>query len=186
MVSMPELVAACVVRALRADRGNGVTAIDKSPVRGRAKIGPYGLRSDVQVDRKHHGGFDKAVYAYAQEDADFWADELGRELPPGWFGENLRVSGLDVNAAHIGDQWRIGTDEASVLLEVTMPRTPCGTFARWVGGDDERGWVKRFGAEGRLGAYLRVVRRGSVGAGDPIEIVHSAEGAPTVLGVFRG
>lgn len=182
---MPELLAACVVRELRPDRGNGVTAIDKAPVRSRAKIGPYGLRSDVQVDRKHHGGFDKAVYAYAQEDAEFWERELGRELPAGWFGENLRVSGIDVNGARIGEQWRIGTDEASVVLEVTMPRTPCGTFARWVGGDDERGWVKRFGAEGRLGAYLRVVKRGSVGPGDPIEIVHVPDTELTVLGMFR-
>jgi MOSC domain-containing protein YiiM len=66
-----------------------------------------------------------------------------------------------------------------------MPRSPCATFARWVGGADERGWVKRFATEGRLGAYLRVVRTGSVSPGDEIELLAAPTGAPTILEVFR-
>src|SRR6185437_12835962 len=97
---MPRLVAVCAVRRLRADAGAvGVTAIDKIPVDGPVRVGAYGVYADVQADRKNHGGLDKAVYAYAEEDAEHWAGELGRELPPGWFGENLRVQGLDVNAS---------------------------------------------------------------------------------------
>ncbi len=176
---MPRLVAVCVVRQLRPDAGTvGVTAIDKGPVEGPVRIGSYGVYADVQADRKHHGGLDKALYAYAQEDADHWSAQLGRDLSPGWFGENLRVEGLDVNAALIGERWRIGD---RVEVEVTMPRTPCQTFARWVGGDDERGWVKRFSAERRLGPYLRVVRGGRVQAGDGIEVVYRPEGAPGLL-----
>jgi MOSC domain-containing protein YiiM len=179
---MAELLAACVVRALRPDTGTvGITAIDKRPVDGPVKVGRFGLYADVQADRKHHGGLDKAVYAYAQEDADHWAAELGRDLAPGWFGENLRVSGIDVNGARPGDTWQIG----SVILEVTMPRSPCSTFARWVGGDDERGWVKRFGGEGRVGAYLRVVRPGTLTAGDGITVVPGQSEAPTILQMFR-
>lgn len=67
-----------------------------------------------------------------------------------------------------------------------MPRTPCATFARWVGGSHARGWVKRFSDEGRLGAYLRVRRTGSAGAGDPVEVVERPERAPTILEVYRG
>ena len=63
---MPRLVAVCVVHQLRPDAGNGVTAIDKRPVDGRVRIGRYGVRADVQADRKHHGGLDKALYAYAR------------------------------------------------------------------------------------------------------------------------
>lgn len=180
---MPRLLAACVVHQLRADPGFlGVTAIDKRPVSGAVRVGQYGLRGDVQASRKHHGGLDKALYAYAQEDAAFWEAELGRELPAGWFGENLRLEGLDVNAARVGERWRIGS---TVEVEVTMPRTPCGVFARWVGGDDERGWVKRFAAEGRLGPYLRVRRVGSIRAGDELEVLSVPDDAPTVLEVFR-
>lgn len=85
-----------------------MTAIDKRPIEGQAPVGRYGVRGDVQANRRHHGGLDKALYAYAQEDADFWARQLGRDLPPGWFGENLRVDGIDVNAARVGEIWRVG------------------------------------------------------------------------------
>lgn len=182
-MSTPRLLAVCAVHGLRADTGSiGVTAIDKRPIEGAVKIGPYGVYADVQADRKHHGGLDKAVYAYAEEDAQFWSRELGRDLPPGFFGENLRTVGIDVNAARIGERWRIG---AVAEVEVTMPRTPCQTFARWVGGEHERGWVKRFSAERRLGPYLRVVRSGRVRAGDEIVVVHRPEDAPGLLDRYR-
>ena len=66
---------------------------------GRVAVHPLGLDGDVQVNRRHHGGEGQAVYAYAQEDADFWAAELDRDLPPGRFGENLRTTGLDLRNA---------------------------------------------------------------------------------------
>lgn len=180
---MPRLLAVCAVHSLLPDAGSiAVTPIDKRAVEGAVRVGTLGVRADVQASRKHHGGPDKAVYAYAQDDAEFWERELDRELHPGWFGENLRVEGLDVNGARIGEVWRIGD---TVEVEVTMPRTPCATFARWVGGSASRGWVKRFSDEGRLGAYLRVRRAGEVRAGDAIAVVSSPEGAPTVLEVYR-
>lgn len=180
---MPTLLAPCVVHALRPDAGTeGVTAIDKRAVDGPIRVGRFGLRADVQVSRKWHGGPEQAVYAYSQEDADFWGAELGRELHPGWFGENLRVDGIPTTGARVGDRWQIGE---KVVLQVTSPRTPCMTFARWVGGADAQGWVKRFAAEERLGAYFRVVRTGSVQAGDPIRLLVTSESAPTLLEVFR-
>jgi MOSC domain-containing protein YiiM len=180
---MAILIAACVVNVLRADAGLvGITAIDKRAVDEPVQVRKLGLFADVQADRKNHGGDDKALYAYAQEDADFWASELARDLAPGWFGENLRVSGIDVSNARIGARWRIGD---RVEVEVTMPRTPCATFARWVGGADERGWVKRFALEGRLGAYLRVIRTGKIQSGDTVEVMSIPDGAQTVLEMFR-
>ena len=183
----PVVSAVCVVHQLIPDYGgpDGVTAIDKRATLEPVKVGEFGLRGDVQVDRKDHGGHDKAVYLYSQSDADFWQSELGRELHPGWFGENLRVEGLDVNAARVGERWRIGEGSDAVELELTMPRTPCQTFARWVGGEDARGWVKRFADARRLGAYARVVRKGVVRAGDPITVVSVPDVAPTIAGAFR-
>lgn len=179
---MPRVLAVCAVRQLRPDTGTiGVTAIDKVPVDGPVKIGRFGVYADVQADRKNHGGLDKAVYAYAEEDAAHWAAELGRDLPPGWFGENLRVAGIDVDAARVGERWQLGS---RVLVEVTMPRTPCQTFARWVGGDDERGWVKRFSDAGRLGAYLRVIETGLVAAGDELQVSQRPEDAPSILDIY--
>lgn len=172
----------CVVHQLLPDPGAvGVTAIDKRPVDGPVAAGPYGLYGDVQADRKHHGGLDKAIYAYADEDARYWESELGRPTPAGWYGENLRVAGIDLAGARIGERWQIGE---RLIVEVTSPRIPCQTFARAVGGDEARGWVKRFMQAGRSGAYLRVVTTGSVQSGDRVVVCERPESAPTVAEVY--
>ncbi|HWI34141.1 MAG TPA: MOSC domain-containing protein, partial [Lapillicoccus sp.] len=90
------------------------TAIDKRPVAGTVHVGPLGLAGDEQVDR-NHGGPDRAVYVYADEDAAWWSERLEREIAPGLFGENLRTTGLDVTGARVGEQWRVGDE---VVLEV--------------------------------------------------------------------
>ncbi|NUT69709.1 MOSC domain-containing protein [Pseudarthrobacter sp. C4D7] len=158
------VLAVCRVHQLVGDQSSvGVTAIDKRPASGPVKVHKLGLRGDIQANRAHHGGEDQAVYAYSQADADFWSAELGRELPPGSFGENLRVAGIDATHAVIGERWMMGS---GVELEVTSPRTPCATFQRRM---KEPQWVKRFADEGRVGTYLRVIRTGSIQAGDTIE-----------------
>jgi MOSC domain-containing protein YiiM len=35
-----------------------------------------------------------------------------------------------------------------------------------------QGWIKRFHQEGRPGAYLKVLKTGTLGPGDAIEVVH--------------
>lgn len=166
MCSMPRLLAVCRVDRLLPDPGSiGVTAIDKRPVEGPVVVRDLGLYADVQADRAHHGGEAKALYAYSSDDADWWGERLGRPTPPGFFGENLRIEGHDLSSAVVGERWRIGE---RVEVEVTMPRTPCATFQRHL---DEPQWVKRFAEEGRTGAYLRVLRRGSIEAGDTIEVL---------------
>ncbi len=154
------------------------TGIDKRPVAGRVAVHDMGLEGDVQVNRRHHGGEGQAVYAYAQEDADWWIAELGRELPPGRFGENLRTSGLDLVGAVLGEQWRIGT----ARFEVTAWRTPCANFARFWGIPD---LVKRFAAHGATGAYLRVLETGDLGAGDAVEVTFRPDHGVTVEAARR-
>jgi len=160
------------------DRRPNRTGIDKNPVPGRVAVGELGLDGDVQVNRRHHGGEGQAVYAYAQSDADWWAAELDRELPPGRFGENLRTSGLDLRAAVLGEQWQVGT----ALLQVTAWRTPCANFARFWGIPD---LVKRFAAHGATGAYLRVLTPGEIGAGDAVEVHSRPDHGITVESAFR-
>ena len=167
---MGTVVAVNVVHTLRPDtfNGAGLTAIDKRPVTGRVLIGPNGVRGDRSMDVVDHGGRDKAVYAYASEDLQWWAQQLGRELVPGQFGENLTTTGLDMTGALVGERWRLG-GAAGAVVEVTMPRTPCVTFATWLG---EPRWVRRFTDHGAPGAYLRVLEPGLVAAGDAVEVVH--------------
>ncbi|MET8153703.1 MOSC domain-containing protein [Actinoplanes sp. NPDC049668] len=152
----------------------GTTGINKQPVDhpvavrapGPKRTGLHsGLVGDQIFDTEHHGGDDQAVYAYAREDYDWWEERLDRKLPSGIFGENLTTAGLDVNGAMLGETWRIGDE---LVLQTTFGRIPCATF-QWKMAEPQ--WVKRFGAERRPGAYLRVVRPGNVQAGDRIEIL---------------
>ncbi|GAB2654227.1 MOSC domain-containing protein [Nocardia goodfellowii] len=175
-----EVLAVCVVHAeLEVPGRVGRTAIDKRPVPGRVRVREHGLAGDHVADTKYHGGVHQAVYAYAESDAQRWAQELGRDLPAGWFGENLRINGLAVSDAVLGARWAIG----DTLLEVSAPRVPCAVFQHWSG---ESHWVKRFALRGDTGAYLRVLTEGSVGAGDEVRVVHVPEHGITARDVFAG
>ena len=164
-----------------------LTGIDKQPVDGPVRVTParakglglVGLAGDRVYDVRNHGGPDQAVYAYAREDLDGWEAELDRPLPNGVFGENLTTEGADLNAALIGERWRVGPD---VILEVSCPRIPCGTFQGWLA---QAGWIKRFTQAARPGSYLRVIESGEIRAGDRIEIVHRPGHDVTIGVVFR-
>ena len=149
------------------------TAIWKHPVEGRVAIRGVNLDGDDQADREVHGGKDKAVYAYAREDYEAWRDRHGIDAVPGQFGENLTVEGIDLVRAVVGERWEVAT----TLLEVAQPRLPC--FKLGIRMDDPR-FPKRFQAEGRMGAYLRIIREGDVGAGDAITIVARPEHGVTL------
>ncbi|HEY2330329.1 MAG TPA: MOSC domain-containing protein [Acidimicrobiales bacterium] len=181
---MPEVLSVNVGRERRVAAKSGVSGIDKRPVDGpvevRKPVGKgSGLAGDTISDTDNHGGADQAVYAYAREDLDWWQDDLGRPLPSGVFGENLTTSGIDVTGARIGERWRIGND---LVLQVTAPRLPCRTFAVWL---EEQGWIQRFHAGGRPGAYFRVLRPGRVTAGDGIVVEHVPDNDVTIGLAFR-
>lgn len=153
------------------------TAIWKRPVTGRVAVRGVNLVGDDQADRSVHGGVDKAVYAYAREDYEWWGRELGtRVLRPGTFGENLTVAGLDLNAAELGERWQVG----SAVLEVSEPRFPCFKLGIRMG---DPKFLKRFAAARRPGTYLRIVETGDVETGDRIEVV-DRPGHNVTIGLF--
>ena len=169
-------------------KDTGSTGIGKQPTFEPVQVrapGPKttglgsGLVGDFIGDGKHHGGNDQAVYAFQREDLDDWERRLGRELPNGFFGENLTTLDLEINQARIGERWRVGE---KVILQVTAPRIPCATFRGWMG---EKGWAKIFTAAGRPGAYLSVITPGTIRAGDPIEVIQRPDHGVSIGLVFR-
>ncbi|AEV81649.1 sulfurase [Actinoplanes sp. SE50] len=149
------------------------TGINKKPVSAPVQVrapGPRrtglhsGIVGDHIGDTRHHGGDDQAVYAYATEDYAWWAANLGRDLAPATFGENLTTSGLDLRDGVIGEQWQFGS---GLLLQVTFGRIPCLTFQNRMA---EPRWVKRFSQANRTGAYLRVLTPGTLVPGDRITV----------------
>jgi MOSC domain-containing protein YiiM len=148
-------------------------------VDGRIAVHGVNLAGDDQADRSVHGGPDKAVYAYAMEETQWWEANTGRPLGPGAFGENLTTAGIDVSHAIVGERWAVG----STVLEVVQPRLPC--FKLGLRMNDPQ-FPRRFAHADRPGAYLRILQEGDIGAGDQIEIVHRPDHNVTVELIARG
>jgi MOSC domain-containing protein YiiM len=176
---MPVLAAVSVATVQTGEWSGSIgrTGIDKRPVSGPVQVSWDGVGGDTVCDRKHHGGLDRAVYAFAVGDYTYWEKRLGRPLPPGSFGENLTIASMNINAARLGDRWAIG----GAILEISAPRTACRVFARFWEVPD---LVKQFTQRGRPGAYLRVVEEGEVTAGDRVRVV-SRTNKITVGDAFR-
>lgn len=161
------------------------TGIDKHPVDALEVAAPgpnygdgSGVSGDFVGDSDFHGGAHKAVYAYAREELDYWEGKLGCPLRNGSFGDNLTTSGVVLRDLLINQQVRVG----SALLQVSVPRTPCGTFAEWLG---ERGWVKTWSDRGDCGAYFRVLEPGRIAPGDALEFVGRPDHDVTMGMAFR-
>ena len=159
--------------------GEEVTsAIVKRPVDPVATptlpLSTINLEGDDQADRTVHGGPDKAVYAYSADHLADWADELQRDVGPGWFGENLTVAGATEGDVCIGDRWAWG----DAVLEVCQPRSPCFKLTMRT---QVRDIARRLTGSGRCGWYLRVVEPGSVAVAGPITVVARDPGRVSVL-----
>lgn len=154
------------------------TGIFKNPVTGPVQITRNGLAGDFINDTKNHGGPDQAVYVYGGVDYEWWNAQLGLELAPGTFGENLTVSGLESGAIQIGDILHIG----AVSLQVTAPRIPCGTLAGRMKIPD---FVKQFRFAGRPGLYCRVLVEGQVQAGDEARLERFDKATVTIAEAMR-
>ncbi len=140
----------------------------KTTVQGPVPVGPLGLRGDEQADLTVHGGHDKAVYAYPTEHYPLWIHDAPHHedmLLPGAFGENLTITGIDEEAATVGMVLRIGSAE----LQVTQPRLPCSKLTLRFN-DATLGRIMM--QTGRTGWYMRVLKPGTIQAGDAIQVVH--------------
>lgn len=157
---------------------SGMSGIFKQPTTAPVQITTLGLEGDVIVDTKSHGGVDQAVYVFGMPDYEWWSAELGREITPGTFGENLTITGLESARSNIGDRFRVG----GVMLEVTSLRIPCVTLAARMGDPQ---FVKRFRRAERPGVYCRVIVPGVVRTGDPVSVIPYPGETIPALEVFR-
>lgn len=154
------------------------TGIYKLPVNGPVEIKSLGIAGDAICDKKNHGGPDQAIYVYGAADYAWWTQELGKEILPGTFGENLTIGELESARFNVGDYLRIG----EAILQVTAPRIPCGTFAARMGDPQ---WVKKFRAAERPGLYCRVIKEGMVNAGIEVIIEKYTGATISILEMFR-
>lgn len=133
----------------------------------QATIDENGIQGDIQVDRRVHGGPEKALHqyaipSYARLHAAF--PDLAPRMPIGSMGENLTVLGMHEDNVHIGDIYRMG----STLVQVSQPRNPCWKINSKF--DDDR--LAKFIATQHInGWYYRVLEPGIVKVGDSMQLV---------------
>jgi MOSC domain-containing protein YiiM len=154
------------------------TGIYKIPAQEPARITSLGIKKDFIGSKKHHGGPDQAVYIYGGTDYAWWSQELGREIGPGTFGDNLTISELESSNFNIGDYLHVG----EVTLQVTAPRIPCATFAARM---QDPQWVKKFRKGERPGLYCRVRQEGMIKAGEDVRVEAYTGETISVLQMFR-
>lgn len=158
-----KLAAVCLGRPETLPGKRYKTGIYKTALQGSIMVDAAGLVGDSVCNRKHHGGADQAILLEGSLTLAWWMAELDRDLPPGSFGENLVVEGLDNREVCVGDRfWLDG-----VILEATAPRIPCATFAARM---NDPKFAKRYTQAGRPGIYCRVISGGMVAAGEDVRL----------------
>jgi len=155
------------------------SAIWKAPVEGPIAVRGVNIDGDAQADLRVHGGYDKAIYAYANEDYQWWSAQLGTPLAAGTFGENLTTEGIELAAAVVGERWHVG----SALLEVSEPRLPCFKLGMRMG---DSAFVERFDDALRFGTYLRIVGEGEIAAGAEVTRIDRPAGGQSIGGLSIG
>ncbi|PCJ67957.1 MAG: sulfurase [Bacteroidetes bacterium] len=141
------------------------TGIYKSPVSEGIFLGKTDVVNDVVIERKYHGGIDKACYLFSMDVYPQWKEKYPHlKWNYGMFGENLTVEGLDEREVYIGDQYQIG----EALVEVSEPREPCYKLGIRFGSQK---MLKPFINQPHCGVYVRVLQEGKVVTGDEMKLV---------------
>ena len=146
------------------------SAMGKRPHGETVAVSALGLAGDEQADLSVHGGLAKALYAWPVQHTAWWqaqrrergANLFDEALPPGFFGENLGLRGvdalLDEAQVFVGDELHF----PDAVLRVTEPRQPCFKFAAVMGYPQA---AKDMVLSRRCGFYLAVVQPGTLQAG---------------------
>lgn len=145
------------------------TGIFKYPVSQSIFLGSEDVENDHVIDRRYHGGVDKACYLYSADHYEYWQKlypEL--EMSFGLFGENLTVKGLHETQVNIGNVFKIG----EAVVQATQPRQPCFKLEFRFKNDKI---VQQFIDSGFSGVYVRVLEKGNVKTGDSMELIEKKD-----------
>ena len=150
------------------------TGIFKVPTAEPIFLGKTDVDKDTVVDRKYHGGLDKACYLFSSDEYAYWK-KLYPNLDWDWgmFGENLTIEGLEESQLRIGDIYRIG----GALVQVSQPREPCYKLGIRF---KTQNIIKQFIDRSHPGTYVRVLKEGLVSRGDNMVLVEQSENSLTI------
>ena len=132
-----------------------------------ARVTRDGVGEDWQLNRKYHGGCDRAVCLFSTELYDWLRNTHQIDLKPGSVGENFTTTGIDLQAIGPGDRLRVG----ACIVEITKVRVPCRSLNQW--------HPKLLAViEGHSGWLARVIEPAIVRPGDPVELAANPISVP--------
>lgn len=155
------------------------TGIFKFPVEQSIFLGEEDVENDAVIDRRYHGGIEKAVYAYSENHYAYW-----KELYPnldwhyGMFGENITISNLEETEIFVGAQYQLG----ETIIEVTSPREPCMKLGLVF---ETQKVLKQFWNSSKSGIYFKVIKTGNVAVGDELVLIKEAEKKLSIADVYE-
>lgn len=140
-----------------------IVAVCTSTGKGERKtnVGQGRLIADFGLEGDAHGGtWHRQVSLLAMESIEKMR-QMGLDVGPGDFAENLTTKGIELTSLPIGTRLRIG---GQALGEVTQIGKECHTRCAiyYQAGDC---------VMPREGIFIRILRGGEVKVGDPIEVV---------------
>ena len=148
---------------------NVETGIFKYAVEEGIFLGAHDVENDQVIDRRYHGGKDKACYLYSANHYKYWQNIYpALEMPFGMFGENLTVEGLHEAEINIGDIYKIG----NAVVQATQPRQPCFKLEFRF---HDKNIMQKFIDSGFSGIYVRVLEKGRVKTGDTMQLIEKKD-----------
>lgn len=154
------------------------TGIYKYPVKDSIYLGLEDVINDSVIDRRYHGGFEKAVYAYGENHYEFWKNLYPNlDFHYGMFGENLTVTNLWEEEIFVGNVYQLG----KTIIEVTKPRLPCVKLGIIF---NNSAVIKQFWNTTKSGVYFKVLQTGKVSKNDALLLLEKAKNAPSIADVY--
>lgn len=140
-----------------------------------------GLTGDVQVDKRVHGGPEKALYQFPVENYAILSQalpHLEEAFVSGSIGENIASDGIDDTQVHIGDIVQIG----EALVQISQPRRPCWKVNHKYGNGHIAPLLM---SQAISGWYYRVLHEGAIKLGDSIILQERLEASIPVAEVWK-
>jgi len=139
-----------------------VSAYKKDNFIDSCEISKLGLNNDFQVDKRFHGGVDKAIHIGSYKHFESFKNLNNTDLNALAIGCNIFIDEYDEDDICIGDIYTI----AEVKLEVTQPRQPCWKIGALFGKEVSRYIIKH----NATGWYVRVLEIGTINSTDSMKL----------------
>ncbi|UZO80220.1 MOSC domain-containing protein [Aquimarina sp. ERC-38] len=155
------------------------TGIYKYPVDKEIYLDKEDVAGDSVIDRRYHGGVDKACYLYSADHYAYWQGLYPYlEWNYGMFGENITLEGLKEENLFLGDIYQLG----QAKVQITQPREPCFKLGIRFGTQKV---LKQFLNKTFCGSYLKVIEPGAVIKGDTMQLLEGGNSPLSIAELYK-